>query len=561
MFDAVFDVDSIVLLISIILLLVAVFFIQRQLAKIRRVNEELDKARNEAMEATKAKSIFLANMSHELRTPMNAIIGYSEMLIEEAEQSEEAEKDRYASDLKRIHTAGKHLLQLINDILDLSKVEAHKLELYLETFDVDTVVQEVATTIQPLAEKNGNTLEIHSVSDLGTMRADLTRVRQVLFNLLSNACKFTEGGTVSLNVTRERKDGREWFNFSVSDTGIGMTPEQMTRLFQPFSQGDSSTTRKYGGTGLGLAISQRFCKMMGGDVTVSSEVGKGSIFTMSLPAEVVPHELEEESVAEKRKSQPVLGASTVLVIDDDPTVHDLLSRSLTKEGFRVETVSDGKEGLRLARELHPDIITLDVLMPNTDGWSTLTALKSDPDLASIPVIMLTIVDNKNLGFALGAADYVTKPVEKEQLIATLRKYQLKQLPGQVLVIEDDVSTREMLCNMLTKEGWAVAEAGNGSDALKLIAESQPVVILLDLLMAEMDGFEFISKLRLKEQWRKIPVIVVTAKDLTQEDYRRLNGNVQKILQKGVYSRRALLDEVRELVKAQVQPHITSSKEP
>ncbi len=556
MFENIVDVSNIPLLISVILLLTAVFFIQRQYAKIRRANGELSKARNEALDATKAKSIFLANMSHELRTPLNAIIGYTEMLIEETEENEHIE---YTPDLKKIHTAGKHLLQLINDILDLSKVEAHKLELYLETFDVNTMIQDVVTTIQPLAEKNGNTFELHSASDLGAMRADLTRVRQVLFNLLSNACKFTERGTISLDVGQEGKDGRDWLYFSVRDNGIGMTSQQMEKLFQPFSQGDSSTTRKYGGTGLGLAISQRFCQMMGGDITVKSEVGKGSTFTMHLPIEVTDQKTEGARPAKIAESLPMAGANTVLVIDDDPSVHDMLSRSLAKEGFRVKTASDGKEGLRLARELRPDVITLDVLMPNTDGWAILTALKSDPDLASIPVIMLTIIDDKNLGFALGATDYLIKPIEREHLVVTLKKY-CKQPPGPILVVEDDLSTREMLCHMLTKEGWAVAEAENGRIALKLISDNQPAAILLDLLMPEMDGFELISKLRAKERWRKVPVIVVTAKDLTQEDRLRLNGNVEKILQKGNYSRRTLLNEIRTSVKASLQHEKTSSKE-
>lgn len=549
--------DNVFLLITVILLLVAIFFVQRQYRKTQSLNLELSKARDEAMDATKAKSIFLANMSHELRTPLNAIIGYSEMLIEEAE---ETGQDKFSSDLKKIHVAGKHLLQLINDILDISKVEAGKLELYLETFEVEPMIQDVVTTIHPLAEKNSNSLETHFSNDLGAMYADLTRVRQVLFNLLSNACKFTERGTILLDVARKRNDGGDWLYFSVRDTGIGMTPEQMKKLFQPFSQGDSSTTRKYGGTGLGLVISRRFCEMMGGDVTVNSEVGKGSTFTMRLPVEVTPPKTEEVPAAEISERQPVVGASTVLTIDDDPTVHDLLSRLLTKEGFRVETARDGKEGLRIARELHPDVIMLDVLMPNTDGWATLTALKSDPDLANIPVIMLTIVDDKNLGFTLGASDYITKPIERESLMRALQQYKSKKSLSPILVVEDDPLTREMLCNMLTKEEWTVAEAENGKVALKLIEKSQPAAILLDLLMPEMDGFEFISKLRLKEQWRKIPVIVVTAKDLTQEDRMRLNGNVQKILQKGAHSHRALLNEIRELVKANVQLQRGRSKE-
>jgi GAF domain-containing protein/CheY-like chemotaxis protein len=432
----------------------------------------------------------------------------------------------------------KHLLDLINDILDLSKIEAGKMELFLETFDVATLIRDVVTTVQPLVEKNANTLDVDCADDLGDMHADLTKVRQVLFNLLSNASKFTERGTITLKVGQETMKDHPWVSFSVSDTGIGMTPEQMGKLFQAFSQADASTMRQYGGTGLGLAISRKFCQMMGGDITVESTLGKGSSFTIRLPVTVV----DAKVTAERRTEEPPASrkplaesAPTVLVIDDDPTVRDLMQRFLNKEGLRVMTAADGKEGLRLAKVERPDAITLDV-------------------------IMVTIVDDKQVGYALGVTDYLTKPVDWKRLTGILQKYGRAGASCRVLVVEDDKRTRKMLRTRLEKQGWPVAEAENGRVALERMAESLPDLILLDLMMPEMDGFQFLEHLHTHESWRSIPVIVVTAKDLTAEDRRRLNGYVEGVLEKGAYSHEALLREVHDLVTACVQSRQTSVEE-
>ena len=332
-----------------------------------------------------------------------------------------------------------------------------------------------------------------------------------------------------------------------------MTPEQTSKLFQAFTQADTSTTRKYGGTGLGLAISRKFCHLMGGEITIESAAGQGSTFKVRLPAIVADSKAgvlpaEESALTTAQLSE---GAPTVLVIDDDPTVHDLVQRFLNKEGLNMIVARSGEEGIRLAKELHPAVITLDVLMPGMDGWAVLTELKADPALSEIPVIMLTIMDEKQMGYALGAADYLTKPIDWDRLVAILQRYDCARPPCPLLVVEDDPVMRDMLRRRLEKEDWTIIEAGNGRVALERMTERQPELILLDLMMPEMDGFQFLDEIRKRKDWHAIPVIVVTAKELSAQDRQRLNGSVEKILQKGAYSREELIHEVRDLVTASI----------
>ncbi len=513
--------------------------------ELTEINAQLRQSQQEALAATEAKSQFLANMSHELRTPLNAIIGYSEMLEEEAQ---DLGKGEFIPDLNKINGAGKHLLTLINDILDLSKIEAGKMELYLETFDLKTMLEDVVATTRLLVQKKSNKLEVRLAPALGTMRADLTKVRQALFNLLSNASKFTERGTITLEAGREAANSEgAWIVLQVKDTGIGMTREQLSRMFQAFSQADASTVRKYGGTGLGLAITRHFCRMMGGDVTVASESGKGSTFTLRLPAEVLDAATEFEAKPALPLDQLPKEGNTVLVVDDDPSARELLKRFLNKEGLHVECAANGPEALLSLKRIRPTVITLDVMMPGMDGWAVLAKLKEDPLVADIPVIMLTIVDDKHFGHALGATEYLTKPVDRERLIAVIRKLRQPSITGRVLVVDDDPEVREMLTRTLQRQGWVAATAEDGRAGLDAVAAQMPDLILLDIMMPRMDGFEFVTELRKHHAWRSIPIIVITAKTLTNEDRLLLQGHVEKVLQKGDFSRDELLSQLREIV--------------
>ncbi len=421
-----------------------------------RTREVEEKSRQLEM-ASQHKSQFLASMSHELRTPLNAIIGLTEMMVSNAARFG---TEKAAEPLRRVHRAGSHLLGLINQVLDLSKIEAGKLELSPDLVALAPLITEVLDTARPLAEQNNNRLVVKSQENLGSLTVDPMRLRQILLNLLSNACKFTKQGEVTL-LARKVIDQGNWVEFTVSDTGIGMTPEQQAKLFEEFTQADSSTARQYGGTGLGLAITRKLARMMGGDVTLTSEAGKGSTFSVRLPANT--------DVSAEAPISPDRGRSTradcVLVIDDDATARELISNHLKADGFSVVTAEGGMEGLKLAKELQPTAITLDVMMPDLDGWSVLAALRQNPELADIPVIMVSIVDEHRRGIALGAAGYLTKPIDRERLHQLVRRFMAPAGPTRVLMVEDDAVQRERMLGWLERPPWIVREAANGREAL------------------------------------------------------------------------------------------------
>jgi signal transduction histidine kinase/CheY-like chemotaxis protein/HAMP domain-containing protein len=495
------------------------------ITELKQREAELATARDAADAANQTKSSFLANMSHELRTPLNAIIGYSEILQEDAADKGDKEP---IGDLQKIESAGRHLLGLINNILDLSKIEARKMDVFIEPVDITALVKEVVSIVKPLTDKNENVVEVICPADIGSFRSDQTKIKQCLLNLMSNASKFTSKGTLTLAVARE---GDSQVRFGVSDTGVGMTDEQLGRLFQAFSQADASTTKRFGGTGLGLAITKHFCTMLGGDVTVESSPGKGSTFTIRLPDQgVAPAAVELPAPAPAAAKAD--GRATVLVVDDDASVRGLLARTLENEGYRVISAGNGVQALALAREHKPQAITLDVLMPKMDGWSALKELKADAALRDIPVIMVSVLNERGMAIPLGAADFVTKPVDRQRLTAILREHCAGPSGASILVVEDDLPTREALCRTLVSMGYAAHETVNGRSGLEwLTKHPAPSLILLDLMMPEMDGFQFLRELRRQPAFVNVPVIVVTAKELTAEDVRILSGQTEKIIAK------------------------------
>ena len=498
---------------------------------------EMATARDEAREASSAKSRFFANMSHELRTPLNAIIGYSEMLLEDCE---DLGNDEMVPDLKRITNSSKHLLSLINNVLDLSKIEAGKMDMYFTPFNIDTMIETIKDVSGPLASKNNNEFIIKNNVE-GEMTSDETKLRQCIVNFLSNAFKFTENGQVALVIGSKNIDKKEYVNFDIKDTGIGMTEDQLGKLFDTYTQAERTTSAKYGGTGLGLSISKHFAEMMGGGVEVSSKVGEGSTFSIFVPRV----SLDEEQIEEEDFENPEIqkGDEYILLVDDDKATHDVVKRAIKKEGHTVFSCFDGDEGIEQARKVEPKLILLDVLMPGRDGWSVLKELKKDKKLKNIPVVITSVLNEESLASSLGADDYMKKPIDRTFFLNIVKRY-ITEKDQKVLIVDDDENTRDLLNKILNNEGYLSIDAKNGEDALERVKE-KPDLIVLDLDMPKMDGFEFIE--RTQEDGIKIPIVVFSGKDITAVEEKMLSKFTEGIVKKESKVQ-TLVNEVNQILK-------------
>jgi PAS domain S-box-containing protein len=502
---------------------------------------ELQRARQEAEEANRAKSTFLANMSHELRTPLNAIIGFTRIV---RRKGEGLLPDKQVDNLDKVLVSADHLLNLINTILDIAKIEAGRMDVKASSFDLPGLIELITSTSQPLLQP-GVVLKSEVPGQLPGLFTDQEKVKQILLNLLSNAAKFTHEGQIMLAV--HQMDG--FVQVDVQDTGIGISPEDLEKVFEEFQQADSSTTREYGGTGLGLAISRSLARLLGGDLTATSSAGKGSTFSLSIPVRYgEPTAAALPAAIKQQDPEPIGSSPLILAIDNDTNVHDLLKENLTERGYEVIGVMNGEEGVRLAHELHPFAITLDIMMPGKDGWQVLHELKSDPATREIPVILVTIVDKQTLGYQLGAADYLIKPLEEEALLDALTRIgQIHSQPSlRLLVVDDDPNIPELVRQLLENSSFQISAAPDGKAALAAVEGLPPDIILLDLMMPNMDGFAFIEALR--ERGVQIPIIVLTAKTLTDADFQVLEGSVERVIKKNGLDPERLMGELAETVK-------------
>tara|TARA_Y100000816_G_scaffold45954_1_gene28785 strand:+ start:702 stop:3689 length:2988 start_codon:yes stop_codon:yes gene_type:complete len=485
--------------------------------------KEMEESRDEALEANEQRSKFFANMSHELRTPLNAILGYGEMLYEECE---DLGYEDLLPDLQKITSAGTHLLSLINNILDLSKIESGKMELYLTSFEIEKVVETLRDINAPLATKNDNGFKINVQDAIGSMTQDETKLRQCVTNFLSNAFKFTKGGLVTLDVFSLEKDGEDMIEFKVTDNGDGMSEEGVAKVFEEYEQAERSTSATHGGTGLGLPISKRFAELMGGGVSVTSEKGVGSVFSI-----FIPRICEDQEEVENEEIGSLQGENICVLIDDDIAMHDLIRRTVKKAGMTLIGATNGEQGLNMIREAKPKLILLDVLMPGRDGWSILKECKSDAEIKDIPVVMVSQMSQESLAFSLGADDYLTKPIDRDKFLKIVQ-----ELTGsfkdnnKILIVDDDENTRDILGRALEDSGYEAFLAKDGKEGLDSLSVN-PALIVLDLEMPRMDGFEFLEKFVEMEFEQKPSVVVYSGKNLSEVQEELLSNNVDGLIKK------------------------------
>jgi signal transduction histidine kinase/DNA-binding response OmpR family regulator len=519
--------------------------LQSTTEELQTANEELSWANEKVMEADRLKSEFLANMSHELRTPLNSVIALSDILLARMDGDLTGEQEKQ---IRIIQKSGKHLLDLINDILDLSKIEAGKMEVHVGGFRIEDVVWDVGSTVTPLASEKGLNIGFTKDEAVPVIWSDRNKVKQILLNLVSNAVKFTpRGGSITIDATH--RDGS--LEIKVIDTGIGIGRENLEKIFDEFRQVDGSYTREYGGTGLGLAITRRLVRLLGGDIGVESEAGKGSVFTVNIP--IVLDEAAAGLGRDELRIDP--DRKTILAVDDDPSAIYILKRYLEEDGYQVIPAHSGEEALRLARELRPFAITLDIMIPGKDGWDVMKELKSDPATEHIPVVVVSILDNKTLGFSLGATECLTKPVERDTVLnALMRLMPLRCIgvrnpedcPVRILLVDDDPVHIMAMKAVLSERGYVVMVAPGGREAIEMLRETAPCAIILDIMMPEVDGFMVVEEVKKRRETRDIPVIILTAKDITDEDRKRLNGSIQDIVKKGSFAQEEILEDIKNI---------------
>lgn len=527
--------------------------------KVMERTEEFEKINRELERANQLKGRFISNMSHELRTPLNSIIGFSDVLLERTFGDLSENQERY---VKNIFSAGKHLLELINNVLDIAKIEAGKYEMVYETFPIGTIADEVINIMKPLAENKFIEIVVSIGEGISDVTADKVKLKQILYNLLSNAIKFTpEGGKIGITIAMEENiDGRypwaipglEFVRFSVWDTGIGIGPEDKEKIFDEFEQADSTFSRKYGGVGLGLALTKKLIELHGGNITLESTLGEGSTFSFLIPVTSPVEPTKPEAVDAVSLNFPWMKeeAPLILVVEDDLPTAELLTLHLTQSGYKVAHAFDGQEALEKAKNLKPFAITLDIMLPKKDGWEVLQELKSDQKTASIPVIIHSIVNNKELAFALGATDYLLKPLEKEALILKLEEITLvkgrKVLPISVLIIESEDKVTNYLKEIFEPQGFLMYTAPNGKRGVELATALRPGVILLDFTLPDMLCYDVIKDIKDNPSTKDIPIFILTERDISVEDRISLVGKIERIVQKQAFDTKELVGHIKEL---------------